>query len=289
MVLLDKGIYEIDINDKEFPEKLRIIDNPPKKLYAKGDISLLNKKSIAIVGSRKCSEYGKTIAMRIGKSAVNNHLVVVSGMAKGIDAYGHLGALKVAGKTIAVLGSGVDVCYPASNKNIYDEIANRGLIISEQPPGTEALPFMFPQRNRIISALSEAVCVVEAATNSGALITAEIANQQGKHVFAVPGNITSQFSLGSNKLITDGATPIAVIDDIFIGIGIEPKLIEEETENLGEAEKEVYAFIKNHGEISTDYICESLGKSAVDVNALVSILEIKGLVCYNFGKIFVAK
>ena len=246
-------------------------------------------KKLAVVGSRKCSEYGRTTAMRIGETAARNNVTVVSGMAKGIDRFAHLGALKAGGKTIAVLGCGVNICYPKENRELYERIASQGLLISELPPDTPPAPYTFPQRNRIISGLSEAVTVVEAGTGSGALITAESAASQGRDVFAVPGNINSQYSLGTNKLLTDGATPIAVIDDIFIGMGISPAADAKEVDSLGADEEMVYRLIKENGEITVDFICRSLGKTPVWVNGIVAVLEIKGLVAYNLGKIFIAK
>ena len=258
------------------------------KRPAQGALLLAGKK-LAVVGSRKCSEYGRTTAMRIGETAARNNVTVVSGMAKGIDRFAHLGALKAGGKTIAVLGCGVNICYPKENRELYERIASQGLLISELPPDTPPAPYTFPQRNRIISGLSEAVTVVEAGTGSGALITAESAASQGRDVFAVPGNINSQYSLGTNKLLTDGATPIAVIDDIFIGMGISPAADAKEVDSLGADEEMVYRLIKENGEITVDFICRSLGKTPVWVNGIVAVLEIKGLVAYNLGKIFIAK
>ena len=283
------NIRIIKKEDKAYPELLRNIKDPPKELYCIGDIRLLAGKKLAVVGSRKCSEYGRTTAMRIGETAARNNVTVVSGMAKGIDRFAHLGALKAGGKTIAVLGCGVNICYPKENRELYERIASQGLLISELPPDTPPAPYTFPQRNRIISGLSEAVTVVEAGTGSGALITAESAASQGRDVFAVPGNINSQYSLGTNKLLTDGATPIAVIDDIFIGMGISPAADAKEVDSLGADEEMVYRLIKENGEITVDFICRGLGKTPVWVNGIVAVLEIKGLVAYNLGKIFIAK
>lgn len=284
-----RNIRIIKKEDKAYPELLKEIPDPPEALYCIGDTELLKSKGLAVVGSRKCSEYGRTTAMRIGKTAAGNGITVISGMAKGIDSFAHIGALRAGGKTIAVLGCGADVCYPRENIKLYDQIADEGLLVSELPPGTQPKPYTFPRRNRIISGLSMAVTVVEAGTGSGALITAETAAAQGRDVFAVPGNINSQYSLGSNKLLTDGAIPIAVVDDIFIGMGIEPKLYEEETEKLGEDERLVYELIKKNGEVTVDFICRELGKSPAFVNGVVTVLEIKGLAAYNLGKIFIAK
>ncbi len=279
----------INREDRAYPGRLLEIPDPPENLYCIGDVKLLEEPSLAVVGSRKCSEYGKQAAMKIGGEAARNNLVVVSGMAKGIDSFGHLGALKAGGKTVAVLGCGVDICYPKENRKLYEQIAAEGLIISELPPGSEPAPYTFPRRNRIISGLSMATVVVEAGTNSGALITAETAAAQGREVFAVPGNITSQYSLGTNKLLVDGARPIAVIDDIFTAMGLTPAVSEALLEELGADEQAVYSIIRENGEVTVDYICRALDKTPVFVNGIVTVLEMKGLVAYNLGKIFVAK
>ena len=223
--------------DPDYPPLLRGIPEPPHCLYAIGDLGLLKQRTLAVVGSRKCSEYGKRVAMQIGKAAAQNRVTLVSGMAKGIDSFAHLGALRAGGKTIAVLGCGVDICYPRENEKIYAEIAEKGLLLSQFPPGMEARPYTFPQRNRVIAGLAEAVTVVEAGTNSGALITAEHAAALSREIFAVPGNITSSCSLGCNKLLMDGASPIAVIDDIFLGMGLTPAADPQETAALGRDEQ----------------------------------------------------
>lgn len=284
-----ENIRIIKKEDKEYPGLLKAISDPPKVLYCIGDVKLLSGRALGVVGSRKCSEYGRTTAMRIGETAARNDVTVVSGMAKGIDRFAHLGALGAGGKTIAVLGCGVNICYPKENRTLYEQIASEGLLISELPPDTKPMPYAFPRRNRIISGISEAVAVVEAGTGSGALITAETAASQGRDVFAVPGNINSQYSLGTNKLLTDGAIPIAVIDDIFIGMGISSAISSEETMNLGNDEKQVYRIIKENGEVTVDFICRQLHKTPVYINGIVTVLEIKGLVAYNLGKIFIAK
>ena len=219
--------------DPDYPPLLRGIPEPPHCLYAIGDLGLLKQRTLAVVGSRKCSEYGKRVAMQIGKAAAQNRVTLVSGMAKGIDSFAHLGALRAGGKTIAVLGCGVDICYPRENEKIYAEIAEKGLLLSQFPPGMEARPYTFPQRNRVIAGLAEAVTVVEAGTNSGALITAEHAAALSREIFAVPGNITSSCSLGCNKLLMDGASPSAVIVDIFLGMGLTPAADPQETAALG--------------------------------------------------------
>ncbi len=282
-------VKRICIDDEEFPEKLRHINEPPKELYMIGRKELIKKRSIAIVGARKCTEYGKYVAMTIAKKAAMAGFAVVSGMALGIDNFAHVGALKIGGDTVACLGTAIDECYPKQHKSLYREISERGLIVSEYSSGTRGLPFMFPRRNRIISGLSEAVIVVEAGTDSGALITAEYANEQNKPVFAVPGNITSPTSLGTNKLITEGAIPVAVIDDIFLQLNIVPVAEEEELAKIDGDERRVYEFVKYNGETSLDALCENLELNPVICRGIISVLEIKGFVACTLGRVFAIK
>ena len=285
-----KEFAEIRMSDKDYPNRLLNIPDPPETLYCIGDISLLkSKKSLAVVGSRKCSEYGRQVAQKTGMTAAQNKVTVISGMANGIDTSAHLGTLKENGKTVAVLGTGVDVVYPRSNEMLYDEISKKGLIVSEYPPGTRGTVFTFPQRNRIISGLSDGVAVIEAGPNSGALITAELADRQGRTVFAVPGNITSPYSLGTNRLIMDGACPIAVIDDIFTELGFELRLTEDEKEELGDDEKVIFELLKQSGELTVDIICDRTGFEAFKVTGLLTVMEMKGLIANSLGRIFIAK
>ena len=206
----------ITIMDKEYPQKLKQISDFPMYLYTKGNIKLLNKKSIAMVGSRNCTDYGKNVAKDIGRKLVENNIVVVSGLAKGIDTYSHLGALFGNESTIAVLGNSIDSIYPQENKWLAKEILNKnGLIISEYVMGAELKKINFPARNRIISGLSDGVLVIEAKEKSGALLTVDFALEQGREVFAIPGNIYSNFSKGTNGIIKEGAKLISNVDDIL--------------------------------------------------------------------------
>lgn len=211
-------IEEISIKNNKYPNQLKNIYDPPAKLYVLGNRSILNQRNFAIVGSRKATQYGKKIAMQISKELAENGLNVVSGLAIGIDSYAHLGCLQVkdAGKTIAVLGSGLDVIYPKENRKLAEQIINSGgCIISEYPIGSKIEKNNFPQRNRIISGLSEGILVVEASQKSGALITAEFGAEQGKEVFAVPGDINKEQSEGCNLLIKDGANVVTSSQDII--------------------------------------------------------------------------
>lgn len=286
---MDNNIKEISIGNKDFPWFLSVMDDAPDKLYYIGNFDLLKQRAVAIVGARKCSEYGIQIATKISKTLVYNDVAVVSGMAAGIDSAAHRAAINQKGKTIAVLGCGVDVCYPRTSMDLYKKICSDGLVISEYPPGTEPKPWYFPMRNRIISAISEAVVVVEAGEKSGSLITALKAAEQGKEIFAVPGNINNEYSIGTNKLIQDGARIVTEAEDIIKGIGIVPGAYIKEEINMGKDERQIYDVLMRKGEITLDEICVELVKSPTQINGVLAIMEIKGIISYRLGKIFIAK
>ena len=223
-------IEEISINSKEYPEKLKNIYDSPSKLYVLGNKELLQQKGIAIVGARKATQYGRKVAYKISKELAENGINIISGLAIGIDTCAHLGAIQAEsivqsqiqqviskiGKTIAVLGSGINNIYPKENIQLAREIIKTGgCIISEYPLNSKPEKLHFPQRNRIISALSDGVLVAEASKRSGALITAEFALEQGKEVFAIPGDITKEQSKGCNELIKDGAILITSSQEIL--------------------------------------------------------------------------
>lgn len=199
-------IQIITICDTNYPEQLKNIYDKPIVLYALGNTDILHKTGVAIVGCRDCSEYGKKTALKIGYELAKKDLCIISGLAKGIDKYSHIGALEAGGSTIGVIGCGLDYIYPYENKNLYERIIkNNGLIITEYIVGTKPNKINFPARNRIISGLSKGVIVVEAKEKSGSLITADFALEQGKEVFAIPGNIDNLNSKGTNELIKQGA------------------------------------------------------------------------------------
>lgn len=213
--LCEKGIGFLSPEDAAYPEKLRGISDAPVGLYIKGRLPDKTQRTVAVVGARMCSEYGRAVAKELGRKLAANGVCIVSGMAKGIDTAGHLGALESSGTTCAVLGCGVDVCYPASNQKLYADILEHGCIISEYPPGTQPLPALFPQRNRIISGMSDLTVVVEAKTRSGSLITADLALEQGRDIYAVPGRIHDALSAGCNNLIRQGAGIISNVEDFL--------------------------------------------------------------------------
>lgn len=218
-------IQEISVDSKEYPNKLRNIYDPPKKIYVLGNKEIINKKGIAIVGSRKATQYGKKVAYEMSKQLTEKGINVISGLAIGIDEYAHIGSINAqieninSGKTIAILGSGIDKIYPKQNIELARKIIQTGgCIISEYPLGEGPKKLHFPQRNRIISGLSNGVLVVEATRTSGSLITVDFAIEQGKEVFAIPGDITREQSEGSNELIQSGATMILSSKEILNNI-----------------------------------------------------------------------
>ena len=284
-------IGEIYKDSVFYPKRLSEIQRPPEKMYYQGDISLAgNEKTIAIVGSRRASAYGKWAAYHLAKNAASNGITIISGMATGIDSAAHRGALDGNGKTIAVLGCGVDVCYPSSNNELMNQIKEKGLLISEYPLETPPKPFHFPNRNRIISGLSMGVVVAEAGLNSGSLITAECAADQGKEVFAVPANINTINGIGTNKLIQDGAIPIVVLDDLLTFFGIKRESGEDPANKMmGNDERRLVQIIKEYGEISIDRLSRLGNMSVSQTSAIVTILEMKGILNASLGKIFIAK
>lgn len=209
-------VVKIDMNSKWYPEKLKNIGSPPKQLFCLGNLELLNMKSIAVIGSRNYSKYGERAAKEFSYNLAKNDICIVSGFARGIDSFSHIACLEANGKTIAVLGSGLNVIYPKENKELFTKIiSNDGLIISEYPLDTKPEKQHFPARNRIISGLSDGVLVIEARKNSGTNITVDFALEQGKDVFVIPGNIYSKTSDGTNFLIKEGAIPVTSYKDIL--------------------------------------------------------------------------
>lgn len=210
------NIEIITIKDKEYPDKLKVIYDPPIVLYVKGNKNILNEKSIAIVGCRLCTKYGENIAKKLSYNLSLNNINVVSGLARGIDSFAHKGSLEGNGKTIAVVGCGLDRVYPEENKELFNDIIKKGgAIISEYIIGTKPLAKNFPKRNRIISGMSDGLIVVEAREKSGTLITVDFALEQGKNIYAVPGNIDNLNSYGTNELIKQGAKIVTSMQDIL--------------------------------------------------------------------------
>lgn len=218
------GAQVITIEDDDYPELLREIYDPPIALYVRGDLPKATAQpALAIVGSRRCSTYGINCAQSLSRDLAARGLTIISGMARGIDAAGHRGALEAAGQTVAVVGTGLERTYPKEHDKLQDEIIASGAVISEFPLGTPPLPQNFPYRNRILSGLCFGVLIIEAAEHSGSLITARLAYEHGREVFAVPGNITSQTSFGPNFLIKDGAKLVQQWQDVIEELPLELK------------------------------------------------------------------
>ena len=282
-------------NNKSYPTLLKSIPDAPLGLYIIGEMPDDTYNKVGVIGARKCTQYGAMNAYKFGKELGQNNVVVVSGMAMGIDSMAHKGALDGNGKTIAVLGCGLDIVYPPSNKGLRDEIANNGCVISEFPIGTPPYPANFPTRNRIISGISDAILVVESAKKSGTLITVGQALEQGRDVFAIPGNINSAMSEGTNNLIKDCAFPVTNVDDILSNLGILYKYskdnnfidnnntdidnVKEKSENtknlLAPDEKIVYACIKE-SPVTIDEIILKANINIQTAQYILTMLELKG-------------
>ena len=216
----DKAIVTLEWSDSRYPAWLRMVPDPPPVLWVRGDLSVLEQTSIAIVGSRSASQYARQVARVLAAGLAREDFIVTSGMARGVDGAAHEGCLAAGGRTIAVLGTGVDVIYPREHAALSERILASGLLVSECEPGSPAYPSHFPRRNRIISGLSRAVVVVEASEKSGSLITARMALEQGREVMAVPGSVLYGRNRGAHALIKDGAIPVEDVADILGALGL---------------------------------------------------------------------
>jgi len=268
------------IKDKEFPEKLKTISYVPLFLYVKGEL-LRDKNLIAIIGSRKPTSYGKEVAYKFSKKLAENDIGIVSGLARGIDSISHKGALDGNGYTIGVLGCGINIIYPAENRELFERIIkNGGAIISEFPFDTKPRKENFPMRNRIISGFCEGIVVIEAGKKSGTLITAKWALNQGREVFAIPGSIFSSQSEGTHYLIKEGANVITSPEEIlaYFRWGEEKILSREKIEvELSEEEKEILSFLSSYPQ-HIEEIFAKVNKSPFEVLSILTELELKGLV-----------
>ena len=268
--------------DNDYPEKLVHIKGAPEKLYVRGKLPDPYKKTVAIVGARNASDYGITLAKTIARILSLNEVQVISGLAMGIDTSGHIGALEVEKETFAVMGCGVDICFPTHNANVFERILDYGGgIISEVEVGTPPLPYNFPLRNRIISGLSDVVIVVEAREKSGSLITADYALEQGKTIFACPGRVGDSLSRGTNNLIKQGAYILTSADDVLehLGLivdGLIPKK-EKDVSTLDYFERLVYDVLENET-MHIDQIVEKTKIPVVKCINVIMSLELNGFV-----------
>jgi len=266
---------------KDYPRPLTDIPDAPVGLFYLGSLPGNALPRVAIIGSRRCSEYGLSIARKLGSTLSRRGVVIVSGMARGIDSMAHRGALEAEGYTIAVLGCSVDVCYPPENRALRDEIARSGCVISEYPPGVQPRASFFPARNRIISGLCQVLVVVEAGKKSGTLITVDQALEQGRDVMAVPGNITNKYSDGTNRLIKQGAEPLLDPEDVLHMLGLEvasdKKVKKEKIPNLASEEKLVYDVLASCP-VTLDEIIIKTNSQAQTAQYILTMLELKGYV-----------
>ena len=279
--LLHSNIKILTLCDNEYPASLKDISTPPFILYYKGHFPTLDK-SIGVVGTRKVTGYGKAVTEKLTRELVESGFVIVSGLARGVDTYAHKSCIESDGKTIAVLGGGLNKIYPPENFSLADEIAYKhGCVVSEFPPDYPHLAGNFPARNRIIAGLSQAVLVTEAAEDSGSLITARFAADQGKDVFAVPGPINSTLSQGPLSLIKDGAKLVTSVDDILLELGVEKtinsELASQRISELDETSKQVLKFLMTESK-HIDEISRELKISSAQISAILIKLEISGLV-----------
>lgn len=288
---IDLEIVKIKIGDEIYPEQLRKIKNPPKQLYLKGNIELLKQNCIAIIGSRSCTKNGENLTKKFASELSGQGLTIVSGMAKGIDAIVHRKTIDENGKTIAVLGSGLNYIFPKENEGLYyDILKSGGLIISEYSPNVEPNSKMFLERNRIVSGISIGILVIEAMDRSGTSVTARLTTQQGRKVFVLPHEIEDIHGKGTNKLIRKGATLITSTQEIieefeFLSFkeindnktkAIRSKIVKKEYQ-------EIYNLIKN-GASNINAICKESEKSIKDINNILFMLEIDGFITKKQGE-----
>lgn len=282
-IMKENDIKAYTIFESEYPENLKNIYDPPPVLYVKGNLIKEDSLAISIVGSRKASDYGLKAAQRIASRLAELGITVVSGMALGIDSAAHKGALEAKGRTIAVFACGLKNVYPMTNFRLSQEIQKSGALISEYPIDTEAFPAQFPARNRIISGMSLGVIVVEAGEKSGSLITADFALEQGREVFAVPGNISSPNSKGTNELIKNGAKLISTIEDITEELNLEIVYKEKsyvdnyEKQDISNEEGRIIAFLQSKGG-DKDEIAAAAELQPGKAMAALTMLEVKGLI-----------
>jgi len=285
----------VTLKDDDYPKRLKDIYDPPALLYLRGELRREDELAVAVVGSKKTSAYGREVTERIGRDLARHGVTVVSGMARGIDSVAHQGALQGGGRTIAVLGCGVDMIYPSENRNLFHQIIEQGAVLSEFPMGSPPEAGHFPRRNRIISGLSIGVVIVQASAESGSLITAGYALEQGREIFAVPGNIGAEGSRGTNRLIKEGAKLVESSEDILEEVlpqwrreGEMAQKGEDPVLTLTEAEKCLYGLLEETP-LHIDALIRESQLDPGSVSSLLLNLELKGLISQWPGKCFSKK
>ncbi|MFN2250492.1 MAG: DNA-processing protein DprA [Anaerolineae bacterium] len=282
--LVELGAQVLTQDSAQYPARLREIPRPPFVLYVTGSADALSRRSVAVVGTRRASDYGLMAARRLAGGIGDRGVAVVSGMALGIDAAAHRAAVDTSGSTIAVLGCGLDIDYPFANRSLRKSVDSRGAVVTEYPPGTTPLAGNFPARNRIVSGLALATLVVEAGTRSGALITARLALDQGREVFAVPGSIFSERSAGSNGLIAAGAAPALSAGELLEALELE-SLVPSGTPAPEPRDATQAALLRLLGEgpLHVDDLCRAAGIPASDAARALTLMELRGWVQHMGG------
>ncbi len=279
--LLSKGIYFVTKEEDNYPSKLHNIYNPPFALYVKGSLPKEETATIAVVGARNCSDYGKETAEYLSGELARAGIQIISGLARGIDGYAHEGAIAAGGSTYGIQGCGVDICYPKENFNIYMDMQEKGGILSEYGPGYSPKAFNFPMRNRLISGMSDGILVIEAKEKSGSLITADMGLEQGKNIYSVPGRIYDRLSAGCNNLIKMGAKPVTgpedILEDFFLNYENSEKELKKNDKLLETKEKIVYAslsFLPKH----MNEIAGETNLSIMELTEILMDLELKNYI-----------
>ncbi len=293
------GARLINWSEPEFPQSLLQIYDPPVMLYVRGDAQILNQPTISIVGTRGPTAYGAQVTERLARDLAKRGLVIVSGLARGVDAIAHQGTTAVGGRAIGVIGTGIDVCYPKENKKLYAKVLERGAILSEFPIGSHPAPENFPVRNRIIAGMPLGVVIVEGKQYSGSLITARLAMEFGREVFGVPGNVTQEMSFAPNQLIKQGAKLVTSAEDVIEELPtpvraalVQAETVESEQRNLlaetalNVSQKRIYDLLSIEEPRGIDDIVETSGLNSSEVLATLFDLEMKGMVRQLPGKQF---
>lgn len=288
---LNKGVKLIPCTEKNYPHYLNDLENPPLLLYWHGAAESIGSRAISVVGTRRASAYGKKTAALVGAKCAELNTQLISGGALGIDGFAHAGCCRGGGVTLAILGTGVDQCYPSSHRELFEEIRGKGALLSEYPLGTKGEPWRFPRRNRIVAALAGKTLVVEAPKKSGAMITARQALELGREVWAVPGRIDEAAAEGVNALIFDGAYPLIDIEKLFCMSDAQTSLFDNSQtlekplkirENLSDEETLVVDRLTLNGERTVDNISVEVKMSAAEVMKIIAVLSAKGLI-YSSG------
>jgi DNA processing protein len=280
--LAEQGLRFIGRSEPSYPKLLRELHDPPPGLFLRGsaEVGTLGQPGVAVVGARACSAYGAQVARLLGRELASAGLVVVSGLARGVDGEAHRGVLEAGGTTVAVLGCGIERDYPAAHAHLARRVCEGGLVVSEYAPGVEPAPWRFPARNRIVAGLAAATVIVEARERSGALITADFALEAGRDVFAVPGEISSALSAGTNALLRLGAIPLTRVEDVFEALGI--ALAAPEPVKLGEAADAVLAALIDRP-AGADELVRATGLDAAAVATALVELELAGSIAEAEG------